>query len=188
MTNRNRLRSLTLIALMNAFVIALIAVQLVIPLAFVPLLCIVPTVFAIETYIAPIRLTLLSCLIVIGVAALGFGLAVGLWAAVYVLAGVVAGLTRRWKWPIVARDVALALVLLALVGGAVTAFTLLAGLSLTDLLGQASDVVARGPKMPVAAPIEGILVVGGAIFVITFAILIDRLLNTILSRLPIKLA
>lgn len=187
MSNRTRLRNLTLIALMNAIVIALIAVQMVVPLAFVPLLCIVPTVFAVEAYTAPLRLTLLSCAIVIAVAGLGFGLAVGAWAAVYVLAGTVAGLTRRWKWPGLARELALALALFVLVGAVVAAFTYLAGLSAADLLRQASQTAARVPSQPITVPITGVLAVAAAIFVVTFAILIDRLLNTILSRLPVKL-
>lgn len=188
MSNRNRLRNLTLIALMNAIVIALIAVQMVVPLAFLPLLCVVPTVFAVEAYAAPLRLTLLSCAIVIAIAGLGFGLAVGAWAAVYVLAGTVAGLTRRWGWPAAARGLALALALALLVGGVVAAFTVLAGLNVSDLLRQAAQISARVPSQPIVVPIEGVLGVGLAIFVVTFAILIDRLLNTVLGRLPIKLA
>lgn len=181
MTNRAALRSLTLVALMNALILALIATQLVAPFVFVPLLCVVPTVFAIEALYVPLRVTLLSCCVVIGLAFLAFGLPIGCWTVVYVLVGAAAGLTRRWKWHGALRALATAVALTVLITGVLALFSVLTGLTLPHLIDQLN---AKLPHRSIS--VTAIMGAALLVFVVTFAIMIDRLVTTIVNRLPVR--
>ena len=134
MNERTRLMVLTRMALLNGVVLTLLSLQFVSPPAFFLLLWIAPAVFGIEASLTPLPLTLVSSLLIVVIAGGLFGLAIGVSAALFVLVGMVAGTTRRWRWIGIARVGASMLALIGGFSGFAAAAFWLANVNLTSLL------------------------------------------------------
>jgi len=184
MSERGRLTAYTQMALLNAIALSLISVQAIFSPTFLLLLWIIPVIFAIQATIMPLRLVLLSCLIVAGIALLILGLDVGATTLLYVLTGTTAGTLRRWKWPAALRIPMTALVLAAmLAGGFVAGLTLVLGQSINSTLAEAQPYFqliggTRTLLLNLALGLAGLALI--------FSVAIDTLTSGILSRLALR--
>lgn len=186
MSERERLTAYTQMALLNAIVLSLLGIQVIVSPTFFLLLWIIPAIFAIQATMMPLRLALLSCLIVVGVALLIFGLDVGATSVLYVLTGTTAGTLRRWKSPAVVRIPLTALVLAVLLAaGFVGGLMLVLGQTVSSTLAEVQ------PYLQFIGGLKTLLfnmALGLAGLALILSIAIDTLTSGILSRLALHVA
>jgi hypothetical protein len=179
MNERRYLTLLTQIALFDAVVLFLISLQFVSPPLFVILLWLASVVFAVEACITPLPLTLLSSALMLTVTIAAFGPLVGIWSLVYIATGLVAGLLRRWRWPLLVR---LPLAGIAFCGSIVGVFALyfwLSGLSFALVVRQFDLSQLTRLAMQFAAVLAAMV----AIFALVVASTVDALTGRIVTRL-----
>jgi hypothetical protein len=179
MSERERLTAYTQMALLNAITLSLIGIQVIASPAFFLLLWIIPAIFAIQTTLMPLRLTLLSCLIVVGIALL-FGLDIGSASVVYVLTGTIAGTLRRWKLPAAVRIPVTTLALTILLAAFVAVLILFLGLAASSTLSQMQPYLHLIGGL---TPLILSMLLGLVVVALILAIIIDLLTSGILSRL-----
>lgn len=98
MTERAQVVASTQMAMLNAIILSLLSIQFIVPFAFILLIWIVPTIIALQVYHVPLKLMLLSGLVIIGLSFILFGIDVGFWMVVYISAGSVLGISRKLNY------------------------------------------------------------------------------------------
>lgn len=185
---RRKLTALTLVAGLDAVLLALIGAQFVFLPVFLVLLVVAPVIVAIEALWAPVWVALESGIIVTLVALALFGPVIALWTLAYVIAGLVCGFGRRLRVPAPLRVIALSVTLVALIAGTLGAIFALGGLSPAQLQALALRWVGPllGGQLPTAGTLAVALVVAGAIIlVIILACSIELFARAITRRLPL---
>jgi hypothetical protein len=186
---RRRLTALTLVAGLDAILLALVGAQFVFPPVFIALLCVAPVIIAIEALWTPAWVTLESGLVVTLVALALYGPVIGLWTLAYVIAGLVCGFGRRLRVPAPLRVIALTVTLLALVVATLGALFWLGGLSVERmwaLIAPWLDPLTSGRAAPSAALASWLAVTATTLLALLLAVSIELFARAITRRLPLE--
>lgn len=178
MSERDLLRALTNVAVLNAVVLSLVAIQFVLPFAVLLSLWLVPSVIALKWYFAPPRVALVSSVILLVFASILFGPDIGLWTAIFIPVGSIAGLLYRASLPPLVRGGLIALTFVVLLLALVWFVVWLTSVDWRAFL-QAFEDLTPFTTLPLL-PALGI---GFALLTIVLGLAVDWLLSRILRQL-----
>lgn len=184
------LTSLTLVAALDAIMLALISAQFVAPPIFIALLCVAPVIFSLQALWAPLWVALESGALVVLVALALYGPVIAVWVVAYVIAGLISGLGRKLRLPAPLRVLALTVALLALIAGALEALLWLGGISLSQTLAiiqQWAAPLLRGGETSPALLIASVGAAGAIVLALILAVSIELFARAITRRLPFEL-